>query len=70
MNREELIREKTAQRFSEIDREEIGNMSINEVKDRYNQIKAEVEKEVKVKDEIQDMFKETSTSNNKENKQK
>lgn len=70
MNREELIREKTAQRFSEIDREEIGNMSINEVKDRYNQIKAEVEKEVKVKAEIQDMFKETSTSNNKENKQK
>lgn len=70
MNREELIREKAAQRFSEIDREEIGNMSINEVKDRYNQIKAEVEKEVKVKDEIQDMFKETSTSNNKENKQK
>lgn len=70
MNREELIREKTAQRFSEIDREEIGNMSINEVKDRYNQIKAEVEKEVKVKDEIQDMFQETSTKNNKENKQK
>ena len=39
MNKEDLVREKTAERLNTIDSKTIGNMSVYEVRDTYNSIK-------------------------------
>lgn len=57
MDREELIREKAKERLAQIDEDVLKEMSIEAVKDTYNDIKAQVEQEMNSTNEVNDMFK-------------
>lgn len=57
MDREELIREKAKERLAQIDENILKEMSIEAVKDTYNDIKAQVEQEMNSTNEVNDMFK-------------
>lgn len=57
MDREELIREKAKERLAQIDEDVLKEMSIEAVKDTYNDIKAQVEQEMNSTNEMNDMFK-------------
>ncbi|MBR6949582.1 MAG: hypothetical protein IKH54_05280 [Bacilli bacterium] len=57
MDREELIREKAKERLAQIDEDVLKEMSIEAVKDKYNDIKAQVEQEMNSTNEMNDMFK-------------
>lgn len=62
MDREELIREKAKERLAQIDENILKEMSIEAVKDTYNDIKAQVEQEMNSTNEMNDMFKDKATT--------